>query len=393
MFVDQTSLLLALGFAAFALSTTLFVTWLAARTERFILTWACGAGILVAAFAGFSIYAVTSIYPLLWLSNMLLTGSFVLFYAAACLFAEQRLPRLRVGLIWGVVAGLITTPFLFGFDALGAMTGNVVNALLMGTVAHKFWQGRQEAPLWVYGISGLYALTALSFIPCAVVIYLKGPLVLTAPPSGWAEDLNSITGLIGLTGIGALTLALNQARIARRHHQEANTDALTGMLNRRAIFALFGAKPLEKGMTVLVFDLDHFKSINDRHGHAAGDEALRRFAQVIRKALPVGGHAARIGGEEFLLVLPLAATAAAHAIAETIRADYACELMQGADGAFHGTVSGGIATGAGPDETFDATLRRADAGLYAAKNGGRNRIVSLELEKTNTAQGGRAARI
>ncbi|RYG56621.1 MAG: hypothetical protein EON56_03795, partial [Alphaproteobacteria bacterium] len=99
MFVDQTSLLLALGFAAFALSATLFVTWLAARTEWFILTWATGAGILVAAFAGFSINAVNSHYGLLWVSNMLLSGSFVIFFSAACLFTERSLPRARVAAV------------------------------------------------------------------------------------------------------------------------------------------------------------------------------------------------------------------------------------------------------------------------------------------------------
>lgn len=374
MFVDQTSLLLALGFAAFALSTTLFVTWVAARTEWFILIWATGAAILVAAFAGFSIYAVTSVYGLLWLSNMLLTGGFVLFFSAAALFSEGRFPRVRAACLAIASALGITAPFLFGLDALGAMTGNLANALILGATAWKFWQGKDEAPLWVIGIVLLYSLTALSFVPCAIVIYSKGPLVLLAPPSGWAEDLNSIMGLVGLTGIGALSLALNQARVARKHRQEANTDPLTGLLNRRAIFDQFGAAPIGNSKLALIFDLDHFKAINDKHGHAAGDEALRRFAQVIRQHAPHNALAARIGGEEFLLVLPGRSIDEGLAIAEAIRSGFACEILQGSRSAFRSTVSAGLAAGERPADTLDDVLRRADEALYAAKTGGRNRV-------------------
>ncbi len=381
MFVDQTSLLLALGFAAFALSMTLFVTWLSSRTEWFILIWACGAGVLVTAFACFSIYAVTSQYLLLWVSNMLLSGGFVIFYGAACLFSEHILPGRRLAAVAATVAIALTLPFLVGFDALGAMTGNLVNAALLIATAVKFWEGRREGPTWVGGIIALYGLTALSFIPCAIMIYLKGTLILSAPPSGWAEDVNSIMGLIGLPGIGALSLALNQARIARQHRDEANTDALTGLLNRRAVFERFTARPLEAGFAALVFDLDHFKSINDNHGHAVGDETLKRFGKVMRQNVDDSALVARIGGEEFLVILPRSNENHAADVAEAIRSGFACEVIQAPKGAFHGTVSAGLAVANGPQEAFDDLLRRADDALYNAKNSGRNRVVPSRLER------------
>lgn len=374
MFVDQTSLLLALGFAAFALSATLLVTWLASRTEKFIIVWATGAGVLAFGFAGFSVYAVTSIYILLWISNLLLSGAFVIFFSAACLFTEQSLPRQRVAAVAISIIAAITLPFLFGLDALGAMIGNIVNAILLAATAWKFWEGRSEAPTWVTGISALYTISALSFIPCAVMIYLKGPLVLTAPPSGWAEDVNSIVGLIALTGIGAMSLAVNQARLARLHQAQANTDVLTGLLNRRAIFEAFERGRLPRGTAALLFDLDHFKSVNDRHGHAAGDEALRRFAQVMRKHQPRGSFAVRMGGEEFLLVIAEGGSDQAMQVAELIRSGFAHEILQGAKGGFRCTVSVGLALAEDPLESFDDILRRADDALYTAKNAGRNRI-------------------
>lgn len=376
MFVDQTSLLLALGFAAFALSTTLFVSWLSARSDWLILTWATGAGVLVAGFAGFSIYAVTSLYPLLWLSNVLLTGGFVVFYGAAYLFTEKRLGGRPLTMVAGASFAAITLPFILGFDALGAIIGNLTNAVLLAAIARKFWQGRREAPLWVSAISGLYSVASLSFVPCAIVIFSKGALILEAPPSGWAEDLNSIVGLVALTGIGALTLAVNQARLARQHREEANTDPLTHLFNRRAMFELFEASAVAPGTAVLAFDLDHFKSINDKHGHAAGDDALKRFAQVLRKTMPANSWAARMGGEEFLVHLRETTESAAFHHAEAIRSAFARETLQGPHSAFRATVSVGLAMPHASSDMFVDLMRRADDALYVAKARGRNRVVS-----------------
>lgn len=374
MFVDQTSLLLALGFAAFALSTTLFVTWLSARSEYFILTWAAGAGVMVLAFATFSINALDHSPAMLWLANMLLTGGFIIFYGAACLFTERRLPTARVGAVGSAMLSLITLPFILGFDALGAMIGNCANALLLFLTAERFWRGREEASAWVTGIVALYGVTGLSFIPCAVMIYLKGPLVLETAPSGWAEDLNSIVGLVGMTSIGALSLALNQARAAKRHRDEAYTDALTGLLNRRALFERFLSMPAQGSTAALIFDLDHFKSINDQHGHQAGDAILRHFADVVRQNLRGIDVAARLGGEEFVIILTNATPALATAIAEAVRTAFSEGGVGAETGLVQTTVSAGIALHV-DGEALDQVINRADKALYLAKESGRNRVV------------------
>lgn len=380
MFVDQTSLLLALGFASFALSSTLFVTWLSARADVFILTWAIGGAALVLAFASFSLYAVNFHTLLGLVSNYLLTTGFVILYAAACLFTERRLSLMRVGLLEAICLLGITVPIALGWTALGAMMGNLLNAFLLLLTAHKFWSGRHEAPQWITGVVVLYSITALSFFPCAYMIYVKGPLVLTAPPSGWAEDLNSIVGLIGVTGIGALSLALNQARAARRHREEARTDPLTGLLNRRALFDLYGIGPLEKGTAILVFDLDHFKSINDIHGHGMGDEVLRRFSRVMLTSLRPRDAAARLGGEEFALVLPATTPETAMRVAERVRIGFAAEMIPADPQPLRCTVSAGVAFAEHADEHFNALLSRADKALYLAKDAGRNRVMAPDLK-------------
>ncbi|MGG5890841.1 diguanylate cyclase domain-containing protein [Falsiroseomonas sp. HC035] len=157
----------------------------------------------------------------------------------------------------------------------------------------------------------------------------------------------------------------------------ATTDPLTGASNRRAgqaALAEIFAGP--DGAAVLMLDIDHFKSINDRHGHKAGDEALCSLVATCRAVLPAGTPVIRWGGEEFLIVLPGAADAAA--MAETLRAAIAATEVTLAEGALCMTASLGVATGG--DRSPEALLQRADAALYAAKRGGRNRVEQAPVQ-------------
>lgn len=191
-----------------------------------------------------------------------------------------------------------------------------------------------------------------------------------------------------------------QAQLARkrecdRKRQEtlrnvalAMTDPLTGLHNRRyampRLAALFDAACRNGGqLAVMVLDLDHFKAVNDTHGHAAGDAVLTSIAARLRASLPPDALLARIGGEEFLAVLPGATSRHARIIAEGIRQDVmadAVPLPQGcSDSAVDVTISAGIAVVDGslpcPPIDADQLLARADRALMAAKASGRNRIV------------------
>jgi diguanylate cyclase (GGDEF)-like protein len=179
-----------------------------------------------------------------------------------------------------------------------------------------------------------------------------------------------------------LSLAKERSNLERR--MEALTDALTGLPNRRALFEAADAFGQDRDRTgggaisVLIFDLDHFKRINDRFGHELGDRVLKLFARTVRTHLDRSSVVARLGGEEFAAILPGMDRLRAVEIGEAVRHAFA---NSGAfvDGLPVGaTVSVGIAWDAGGGGDLNALFRRADAALYAAKRAGRNRVELLE---------------
>lgn len=162
----------------------------------------------------------------------------------------------------------------------------------------------------------------------------------------------------------------------------ATTDPLTGLANRREFLAaaereLVRVRRYGRPAAVLMFDVDHFKRINDTHGHAAGDEALRRIAAVCRDLLRETDIIGRLGGEEFGILLPETDVGAGREAAERLRAALAgIEIPRpGNGGILRLTVSIGVAGCAAGDGRIEHALKRADAALYRAKAQGRNRVV------------------
>jgi diguanylate cyclase (GGDEF)-like protein len=177
-------------------------------------------------------------------------------------------------------------------------------------------------------------------------------------------------------------LAIGNRRLLAALHGQANTDARTGLANSRAFDLALEAALHSSGddevLSVLMVDIDHFKDFNDRHGHPAGDEALRAFANTLRSCMREGDVAARYGGEEFAVYLPGIDHAAALTIAERIRARTESTIVSLAPGlSDRVTISIGVATS--PDHGQDrvSLLRLADQALYVAKTRGRNRVESV----------------
>ncbi|WP_434725717.1 diguanylate cyclase [Mesorhizobium sp. RIZ17] len=377
MLLDYNSLLLAVGFSAACLSLTLFGTWLTARSDRFLLTWAISVLVVVVEVFAYDAYIKQPGAALGVLTLALLLLGFSVMLGAAYQYRTRRSPVPRIALGAGLSFALALPPMALGYDGLGFILENALAALLLFGTAYEYWRGRAEAPVHLIGVSLLYSLTAVSFVLCAAVLAWDGKLVLGHAPSNWAEDLSLVIVIASMTGIGALSLALNQGRLARHHQREAQTDALTGLLNRRALFDLHGKTAVGAFTAVVVFDLDGFKAVNDQFGHAAGDEVLKVFAEVLSADLRPGDSVARMGGEEFAMVLRRTLPETAEATAERVRSAFAARTVETETGPLRCTVSAGFAFGSADGMSFDKVLSAADKALYAAKRGGRNRVLDF----------------
>ena len=165
--------------------------------------------------------------------------------------------------------------------------------------------------------------------------------------------------------------------------EAAITDSLTGLHNRRYMESHLGtlvdeAAARGKPLSLLILDIDYFKSINDSYGHDAGDDVLREFAIRVRKSIRGIDLACRYGGEEFVIVMPETDMTVAGVVAERIRRRVAGEpfAIQKGSGAIDVTISIGIAALHCADDKADTILKRADQALYRAKRDGRNRVVA-----------------
>jgi diguanylate cyclase len=184
--------------------------------------------------------------------------------------------------------------------------------------------------------------------------------------------------------VNALTESL------RRAQSEALLDSLTGLKNRRglerAVEDLLREPPGLLGSALLLADIDHFKVVNDTYGHVLGDKVIRAVAHVLRSSIKGRDVAARLGGEEFAILLPQTSLTGAAAVAEQIRGTVEQGRICRPDGnesIGQVTLSVGVAI-AKPGDTLEALLERADAAMYTAKRAGRNRI-SLATDTTASA--------
>jgi diguanylate cyclase (GGDEF)-like protein len=177
----------------------------------------------------------------------------------------------------------------------------------------------------------------------------------------------------------ATLMALVVARLIQQLQWRARHDGLTGLLNRRAMQETIEqqlARSRRAGDTfaVVMLDIDHFKAINDHHGHAAGDEALKHTAALLQTSVRAVDRVGRFGGEEFLVLLPGLDLSQAAESAEVLRASLVAQRMEREGGTLSMSASFGVAEWSGPSEELSRLLMRADQALYRAKRAGRNRV-------------------
>jgi diguanylate cyclase (GGDEF)-like protein len=366
-------------------------------------TLAFGAICIAAALGLFLIFAWVqerNIPALAWWGAAYLIGasSMALWSAPTPLFAlPPDLPAALIfvacGMIWNGVrlfhgrrilpiatfAGAIVWLLLCQWPAIAQdanariVLGVIVVASYTFVITFELWRERRKS---------LYSRTAAVVVPMLHAAIFLMPLAMKALlPEGFADGWLAVfvleTMLYAL-GIAFIMLLMVKDHHVRVHRSAASTDHLTGLINRRAFLenALeLCAHQAKRGepVTLLMLDLDHFKSINDRFGHAVGDEVLRVFARVARSSMRADDIVGRLGGEEFAAIVPAPIEIAAR-IAERLRASFETAGKAIGAQAIGATVSIGAASAQAPVTDIDALLARADAALYRAKHDGRNRL-------------------
>jgi diguanylate cyclase len=208
-----------------------------------------------------------------------------------------------------------------------------------------------------------------------------------APYTSFAEVLGTLPLLV----VYPLTVGVITYRLARRVRDQnrllseiSRTDGLTRLLNRRyweeAVADVFEhCRQTGRRACLLMLDIDHFKAINDRHGHLAGDEVIRRLGDVLRDTLREQDVPGRYGGEEFGIVLPDTRIAGAEAIAERVRRRIAGTTLSASG--IRATVSIGLAELDAADRDYSVWIAHADRALYSAKERGRDRCVRYAAER------------
>jgi diguanylate cyclase (GGDEF)-like protein len=236
-------------------------------------------------------------------------------------------------------------------------------------------------------LAGCFGATALLFA-IRTAMTLRGAIggtTLFSPPTATYQWM-AATGEVFITLRGFTLLLLAAERSQQLLADHAQRDPLTGALNRSGLHLsyerLAAARhavrqdndAMLRVVSLVVIDLDHFKTINDTHGHAMGDDVLRLFASIASGGLRAGDTLARYGGDEFVVLLPHTAGGEALAIAERIRVAFANATGSLGALAVRPTLSIGIAAGSLTDDTLDTILPRADEALYRSKREGRNRV-------------------
>jgi diguanylate cyclase (GGDEF)-like protein len=264
----------------------------------------------------------------------------------------------------------------------GQILGAMIVPVYTFFIAIELWRERRRTR---------YSRAAAIVVPCLHAGIFLMPLAMHAVlPEGhngaWLTvfTLETIIYAVGTAFIVMLMVKDHHVHVYRT---AAGTDHLTGLLSRQAFMEsalTLCARQARRGepVAMLMFDLDHFKSINDRFGHAVGDEVLRVFGRVVRASTRADDIIARFGGEEFIAIVP-GGLESASKIGDRVRSSFEFAGATVAAHSIGATVSIGAATAYEPVTSLDSLIARADAALYRAKYAGRNRLHVAEEEMAN----------
>lgn len=347
---------------------------------RIVGAWGAAIVTLAAGLSGIALRGMLPDWVSIAVSNALVLSGWVLALRSLRLFVGST-PHDLLG--WGLTGLMFLFMLYYSEVRPNADARVVAMAAAMGIMsATGAWLLNRRAPADCrlscrFAELVFWAMAAVNL--ARVVVALAHPprdLLAQAPFNAGVFLFYTAFIIVATLAVIAMEIESLQSALFRA----ARFDALTGLHNRAAFideFAREEARARRSGQvfSLAIFDLDHFKAVNDRYGHPAGDQVLKAFAEVLRESIRGYDIAGRYGGEEFALLMPQTGKATAAQVAERVRQALEARGIAAGGERISITVSAGVASHGVDGDDWDALLKAADQALYDAKEAGRNRVV------------------
>ncbi|ARO25703.1 GGDEF domain-containing protein [Rhizobium sp. S9] len=377
MLLDLRTIYFIVAVSCFVLGILQLAAYATGRFERWPLWWGLsnlfvGVGSFLVALRNLVPYAVSVDG-----GNVVTIIGYMLMFFAVRVFSgrvlDQRTFWLAIVLVSVPVVLIVSDPAAVSARLLYA---SVICCLCDLAVAREAISIVRREKLYSAGLLvGLYVCTAMIFAVRSMLA-ATGEIGGPDPFGGSVVHSWMAVSAVAFIMLRSMAMVLMAAECSRNQLTElAHHDLLTGALNRGGLAQHLPALASQP-ISLLIIDIDHFKQLNDRHGHAAGDDILRLFASLSKGIMRSSDLLARQGGDEFLAVLKNISQEDAMAIAERIRLDFAAAAMQRPDLAVFPTLSIGVATREGGGD-FERLVHKADEALYRSKREGRNRVEAF----------------
>jgi diguanylate cyclase (GGDEF)-like protein len=386
MDLDVNTLFLVTIYVEAILGLLLLFAWVQNTEIQAVAWWGFAHLLQASSIVLFGMYGTVPDLISIDLANVVLFISFAVTWAGARVFDRRKVQPLLLFGGAGLWLAVSHIPAVAGsMDLRMLFSSGIITAYTWAT-AYEFYHGRSE-PL-------------VSRWPAISLLFAHGALYLLRTPFGamlpWLPANSQVIGSVWLTvlsfegllftiAIAFILLAMAKERSEHRHKTDSLIDSLTGIANRRA-FLQDSEAQLKRQATdprpiaVMLLDLDNFKAINDRFGHAIGDRVLQRFAEVGSSCMRRLDLFGRLGGEEFAALLVDASRDRALAVAEQIRSSFIAATSEVDGKPVVATVSIGVVISYDAVLDLSALLAQADHALYRAKDNGRNRIEIASIE-------------
>jgi diguanylate cyclase (GGDEF)-like protein len=396
MNLDVNTLFLVTIYVEAILGLLLLFAWVQNAQIRAVAWWGCAHLMRAGSVVLFGMYGSVSDLISIDLANAMLFLAYAVTWSGARVFDGRKplpISILAGPVLWLLISHLPT--FTEQFDLRFLLASGLITTYTWLT-AYEFWRGRSE-PL----VSRWPAI--LMLFAHGSLFLLRTPLAAVLPWSPTTEVFGSVwltvlsfEALLFTIAIAFILLAMAKERTEHRHKTAAMIDPLTGIANRRSFLQVAGDLTKRHAASrcptaVLLIDLDHFKSINDRFGHAVGDRVLQVFAGTAKNLMRPSDLVGRLGGEEFAAVLYNVNCDKATTIADAIRAGFAVAASEVDGLPVAATLSIGMVFSEEAALDVHELLAQADQSLYYAKERGRNRLEVASFDALRKRRGEAAA--